>query len=58
MEIERKFLINEMPVGLDEFEHKKIKQGYFSINPEKRVRLLENEYTLICASHKTLRHKY
>lgn len=46
MEIERKFLINEMPVGLGEFEHKKIKQGYFSINPEKRVRLLGNEYIL------------
>ena len=45
MEIERKFLIKELPdlkgVKLDE-----IKQGYFSITPEKRVRKKGKTYIL------------
>ena len=46
MEIERKFLIEKLPFELDEFEHKQIKQGYFSISPEKRVRLIGDVYIL------------
>ena len=43
MEIERKFLVREMP-DLNGVAHSEIKQGYFSINPEKRVRKMDNLY--------------
>lgn len=43
MEIERKFLVKELP-SLAGVRHSKIKQGYFSISPEKRVRRLDSKY--------------
>ena len=43
MEIERKFLVKEMP-PLEGVKHSAIKQGYFSINPEGRVRKMDNLY--------------
>ncbi|MBQ8146729.1 MAG: CYTH domain-containing protein [Clostridia bacterium] len=43
MEIERKFLIKELP-DLNGVKHSEIKQGYFSIEPEKRVRQLDDRY--------------
>ena len=46
MEIERKFLIDKIPFKLTEYKHDKIKQGYFSIYPEKRVRKRGDVYIL------------
>ena len=46
MEIERKFLIEKIPFALDEYKCDKIKQGYFSISPEKRVRKRGDVYIL------------
>lgn len=43
MEIERKFLVNSLP-NLNGVKHSEIKQGYFSIEPEKRVRQLDDRY--------------
>ena len=43
MEIERKFLVKEIP-NLEGVKHSKIKQGYFSITPEKRVRQKDEKY--------------
>lgn len=45
MEIERKFLVKEMP-NLQGLKFDKIKQGYFSIKPEKRVRKKGDIYIL------------
>lgn len=46
MEIERKFLIDKIPLKLTEYKCDKIKQGYFSILPEKRVRKRGDVYIL------------
>ena len=46
MEIERKFLIDKIPLTLTEYKCDKIKQGYFSIVPEKRVRKRGDLYIL------------
>ncbi len=43
MEIERKFLVKELP-NLEDVKYSKIKQGYFSITPEKRVRQKDEKY--------------
>ncbi len=43
MEIERKFLIKELP-DLTGVRFSEIKQGYFSIKPEKRVRQIDGKY--------------
>lgn len=43
MEIERKFLVKSLP-DLEGFNYSEIKQGYFSISPEKRVRKLDCKY--------------
>ena len=43
MEIERKFLVKETP-NLEDVKYSKIKQGYFSITPEKRVRQKDEKY--------------
>ena len=45
MEIERKFLVSKLPC-LDGVRYSEIKQGYFSINPERRVRKMDNTYLL------------
>ena len=43
MEIERKFLVGELP-QLDGYRHSEIVQGYVSFSPEIRVRRLDNKY--------------
>ena len=43
MEIERKFLVKEVP-DLTGVKYSEIKQGYFSLSPEKRVRQKDNKY--------------
>lgn len=45
MEIERKFLIKELP-DLNKFEHKHITQGYLNTNPVVRVREDGDKYYL------------
>lgn len=45
MEIERKFLVKEMPC-LDGCEKSEIVQGYISLTPETRVRKRDNKYYL------------
>ncbi len=43
MEIERKFLVDALP-NLEGVKYSEIKQGYFSLAPEKRVRQMDNKY--------------
>ncbi len=43
MEIERKFLVDELPC-LDGVKSSKIKQGYISLSPEVRVRKMDEKY--------------
>ena len=45
MEIERKFLVREIP-NLEGLKCSKIKQGYISISPEVRVRKKDDTYYL------------
>lgn len=45
MEIERKFLVKEMP-DLNGLAYDEIRQGYFSITPEKRVRQKGDKFYL------------
>lgn len=43
MEIERKFLVENLP-DLKGVKYSEIKQGYFSITPERRVRQIDDRY--------------
>ena len=45
MEIERKFLVKELP-DLMGVKYSEIEQGYFSISPEKRVRRRDDRFYL------------
>lgn len=44
MEIERKFLVKQLPVNLDDYDFHIIEQGYLSTNPVVRVRRQDDEY--------------
>lgn len=44
MEIERKYLIKELPNNLNKYEHKIIQQGYLSTEPVVRVRRSNEKY--------------
>ncbi len=46
MEIERKFLIRELPGDLNNYEKKKIAQGYLNTDPVVRIRRSNDEYYL------------
>lgn len=46
MEIERKFLIRELPAALDAYNKEEIEQGYLSVNPVVRVRRQGEAYYL------------
>lgn len=46
MEIERKFLIKEMPADLDTYDYHIIEQGYLSTEPVVRIRKQDDEYYL------------
>ncbi len=46
MEIERKYLIEQLPVELDNYPHRRIEQGYLSTEPVVRVRKDDDEYYL------------
>ncbi len=52
-EIERKFLVSELPPNLDQYEHKAIQQGYLAIDPngtEVRVRDKGGKHTMTVKS--------
>jgi len=46
MEIERKFLLNDIPENLANYECHHIQQGYLSTNPVVRVRKSDDKYYL------------
>ncbi|MCR5053699.1 MAG: CYTH domain-containing protein [Lachnospiraceae bacterium] len=46
MEIERKFLIKELPDDLESYRHEVLIQGYLSVNPVVRVRREGERYVL------------
>lgn len=46
MEIERKFLVKELPENLEGYEQKRICQGYVCTNPVVRIRRSNDEYFL------------
>ena len=51
MEIERKFLVKELPDNLDSYEQKRISQGYLCTNPVLRIRRSNEDYFLTYKSH-------
>lgn len=53
MEIEKKFLIQELPENLDHFEKKVIEQGYLCTNPVVRIRKSNENYILTYKSRQT-----
>ncbi len=55
MEIERKFLVNQLPSSLNEYKKKEISQGYISLsNPTIRVRQMDNKYYLTVKSNSNI----
>lgn len=46
MEIERKFLIKELPADLESYDKQRISQGYINTNPVVRIRRSNDEYYL------------
>lgn len=46
MEIERKYLVKTLPDHLDQYESKKIAQGYLCTEPVVRIRRSNNDYYL------------
>ncbi len=46
MEIERKFLIRELPADLESYPHERIEQGYLCTDPVVRVRRQGDRYLL------------
>ena len=54
MEIERKFIVDQIPIDLDIFKTNYIEQGYLSITPEVRIRMLNDKCFLTVKSSGTL----
>ena len=48
MEIERKFLIPELPADLSGYPHKELEQAYLCTSPVVRVRKEDDTYYLTC----------
>ena len=46
MEIERKFLVKNLPENLESYAQKRIAQGYLSTNPVVRIRRSNDDYYL------------
>ena len=44
MEIERKYLVKEIPTDLEQYESKKIAQGYLCTEPVVRIRRSNDDY--------------
>ena len=45
LEIERKFLMDGFPIGLEVISEVEIEQGYISFDPEVRIRKATDRYT-------------
>lgn len=48
MEIERKFLVRELPEDMDSYPKQRIEQAYLSADPVVRIRRLDDDYILTC----------
>lgn len=48
MEIERKFLVETLPEGLEQYPKTHMQQAYLSTDPVVRVRRMDEEYVLTC----------
>ena len=48
MEIERKFLVDDLPENLGQYPHRRIEQAYISTKPVVRVRRSGGEFYLTC----------
>ena len=46
MEIERKYLVRQLPKGLEQWEHYEIEQAYLCTSPTVRIRRKGDEYIL------------
>lgn len=46
MEIERKFIVHNLPDNLDSYPHSEIKQGYLCMEPVIRIRRMNKQYFL------------
>lgn len=46
MEIERKYLVNDLPDNLDQYPHVEIEQGYLCTSPTLRIRKMGDVYWL------------
>ena len=46
MEIERKYLVRELPANLDSYPHVEIEQGYLCTSPTLRIRRAGGAYIL------------
>lgn len=46
MEIERKYLIHNIPFDLNNYPHREIEQAYLNVDPVIRIRRKDNDYFL------------
>ena len=46
MEIERKFIVHNLPNNLDSYPHSEIEQGYLCMEPVIRIRRMNKQYFL------------
>lgn len=48
MEIERKYLVKELPENLETYPSSQLEQGYISIDPSLRIRRHDDRYLFTC----------
>jgi CYTH domain-containing protein len=51
MEIERKYLVRELPANLDSYPHTEIEQGYLCTSPTLRIRRMGDVFILTVKEH-------
>ena len=51
MEIERKYLVSELPKNLDSYPHTEIEQGYLCTSPTLRIRRMGDVFVLTVKEH-------
>lgn len=51
VEIEKKYLVNELPANLDQYKYHIIEQAYLTTNPTIRVRREDDEYYMTYKGH-------
>lgn len=57
MEIERKFLVRQLPADLDGYPSRELEQGYLSVQPVVRVRRDGGSYYLTCKGKGKMAHE-